>query len=160
VLNEHKSNWTEVKSGIPQGSMLGPILFIIYINDLTEVVSSTCKRFADDAKIYTTVTSRQDQEDPQKDLDNVCQWSSDWLLKFNIQKCKVVSYGNVSSQYNYVMDEDTGGASALSSEDSEKDLRIIFTNKLNFEKHINSTVNKVNKCISLHTWISPCFNNV
>jgi len=69
------------------------------------------------AKIYTTVTSKQDQEDLQKDLDNLCQWSSDWLLKFNIQKCKVVSYGNVSYQYNYVMNENTGGASALSSED-------------------------------------------
>jgi len=116
---------------------------------LNSFLSSTCKIFADDAKIYTTVTSRQDQEDLQKDLDNLCQWSSDWLLKFNIQKCKVVSFGNVSSQYNYVMNEDTGGASALSSEDSEKDLGILFTHKLNFEKHINSTVNKVNKIFGL-----------
>ena len=63
VINGNVSNWTEVLTGIPQGSILGPILFIIYINDLPGVVGSVCKLFADDCKLYSSIASEADQKE-------------------------------------------------------------------------------------------------
>ena len=79
------SKWTDVLSGIPQGSILGPILFILYINDLPGVVGSVCKLFADDCKRYRNIASEADQEEFQKDIERLCKLSSDWLLGFNIK---------------------------------------------------------------------------
>ena len=62
------SNWVDVKSGIPQGSVLGPTLFLVYINDLPEVVENTVKLFADDTKIYKVVDSKEDCSNLQEDL--------------------------------------------------------------------------------------------
>ena len=149
VLNGHKSDWNQVTSGIPQGSILGPILFIIFINDLPEAIKCSCKMFADDCKIYNSISSRSDQILLQEDIDCLCKWSDDWLLKFNIQKCKFLSYGLERVDTSYYMKDCSGTIHQLSKEDSEKDLGVTFTSKLNFEQHINSTVNKVNRIIGL-----------
>ena len=83
VLNGEESEWAPVSSGIPQGSVLGPTLFLIYINDLPEVVNSCIKLFADDTKLYMRANTIIDQENLQSDLDNLVQWSVDWQLQFN-----------------------------------------------------------------------------
>lgn len=149
VLNGHKSNWNSVISGIPQGSVLGPILFIIFVNDLPDVVRSICKMFADDCKVYTPLSSRVDQQQLQEDIDNLCQWSKDWLLKFNVQKCKVVSFGRKRVDTDYHMTDRDGNIQQLKREDSEKDLGVLFTESLSFEKHISNTLNKANMIIGL-----------
>ena len=87
VLDGFESGWNRVISGIPQGSILGPILFIIFVNDLPSVVGSICKMFADDCKIYRRIVSNQDIQALQEDIARLCQWSEDWKLAFNIQKC-------------------------------------------------------------------------
>ena len=69
------SIWSDVTSGIPQDSVLGPTLFLIYINDLTDVVKSMVKLFADDTKLYSMVNNQQEAEELQTDLDNICMWS-------------------------------------------------------------------------------------
>ena len=95
VINGKTSNWTDVLSGIPQGSILGPVLFILFINDLSGVVlvGSVCRLFADDCKLYRNIKSEADLRELQKEIWRLYQWSKDWLLGFNFKKCKVVSYG-------------------------------------------------------------------
>lgn len=71
VIGGAPSNWSDVTSGIPQGSVLGPTLFLIYINDLPDVVKSMVKLFADDTKLYSVVNNQQEAEELQTDLDNM-----------------------------------------------------------------------------------------
>ena len=78
----------DVSSGVPQGSVLGPVLFIIYINDMPDMLRKYCKMFADDAKLYSAIETTDDQEELQDDLFDSCDWGKDWLLEHNIQKCK------------------------------------------------------------------------
>ena len=83
-----QSDWINISSGVPQGSVLGPFLFIVYINDLPEIVSSDLYMFADDTKLYRTITSELDCDILQQDLNNVMDWGRKWLTNFNLHKCK------------------------------------------------------------------------
>ena len=123
---------------------MGPVLFIIFINDLPDVIESICRLFADDAKVYRLINSKRDQEQLQKDLDSLFKWSEDWLLRFNVQKCKAMQVGKVHLECEYSMNNDK-----LKVENSEKDLGILFTSNLKFDKHISSIVNKANRVIGL-----------
>ena len=86
------SSWKSVMSGIPQGSVLGPILFVIFINDMPEVVTNMCQLFADDAKIFSGISSKDDVASLQSDLDNLSEWSDKWQLAFNVKKMYVTAY--------------------------------------------------------------------
>ena len=78
------STWKPVESGVPQGSVLGPILFIIYVNDIPDIVKSSVLIFADDTKIFATT----DQANTlQEDLNNLMKWAELWELTFNVIKC-------------------------------------------------------------------------
>ena len=103
VLNDRKQKVTvngaeskihKVTSGIPQGSVLGPILFVIYKNDMPECVDSTTYLFADDTKIFKEIKSPNDEGKLQNDLDELQQWSDTWLLKFHPNTCKVLTVSN------------------------------------------------------------------
>ena len=102
-INGNLSKWTDVLSGIPQGSILRPILFLLYINDLPGVMGSVCKLFGDDCKLYRNKASEVDRKELQEDIEILCKWSKDWLFGLNIKKCKVVSFGNVQFDYEYGM---------------------------------------------------------
>ena len=93
VVNGTKSDPSAVISGIPQGSMLGPLLFLIYVNDLPEMVNSVIKLFADDTKLYRSINNESDRILLQKDLDAVMDWSTKWQLPFNTNKCKTMTVG-------------------------------------------------------------------
>ena len=84
VVKGEMSKWYPVVSGVPQGSVLGPLLFILYVNDIPDLVNSKVKMFADDIKIYTQITSFSDALSLQNDLDRLCEWAREWLLQFNI----------------------------------------------------------------------------
>jgi hypothetical protein len=77
-----------VTSGIPQGNVLVPILFTIYINDLPDVVQNIAKLFADDTKLYAVLNKEEEQHSLQNDINNLVHWSDKWLLKFIKSKCK------------------------------------------------------------------------
>ena len=101
LLDGQKSNWSDVTSEIPQGSVLGPILFLIYINDLPEVVKSFIRLFADDTKIYTTLEQEESCSNLQEDINSMIKWTSTWLLKFNEKKCKHLQLGHPNQESSY-----------------------------------------------------------
>jgi len=88
------SRWFLVDSSVPQGSILGPVLFLIYINDLPDFCGEDHKIYlhADDAKLYSTITSKEDQLCLQRVINRIKKWCDKWLLKINISKCKTLSY--------------------------------------------------------------------
>jgi len=93
-VNGSFSNWAEVFRGVPQGSVLGPLLFLLFVNDLPSVINSHIRMFADDAKIWRTIKDDTDSIRLQQDLDNMESWCQEWLLKLNPSKCKVMYIGH------------------------------------------------------------------
>ena len=124
-INQCMSQWLAVLSGIPQGSVLGPVLFILYINDLPELVDNFTMLFADDTKLYSTVNNKSDQGALQKDLNKLIQWSNRWQLNFNASKCKVLHYGRKNMQLEYTMND--GQNTLVVQAVEEKDLGILFS---------------------------------
>ena len=78
-----------VTSGVPQGSVLGPILFLVYINELLDVARSQVRIFADDTALYLTMECEDDSSGLQTDLDILSAWETRWDIEFNPSKCKV-----------------------------------------------------------------------
>ena len=83
VINGKNSDWKDVLSGVPQGSVLVPLLFVIYINDIDESVASKVLKFVDDTKIYRTVNSPAAIDSLRADLSNLVAWSMEWQMLFN-----------------------------------------------------------------------------
>ena len=123
-------------SGVPQGFFLGPVLFIIYVNDIPGRIESYCKYFADDSKVYTAVGKKSDQERLQRDRIKLSQWSKIWLLEFSIQKCKVIEYGNVKWHFDCKLCDKDGNLLSLPKDTIEKDLSIWFQDNMKYDnKH-------------------------
>ena len=91
VVDGEFSDVEPVTLGVPQGSVLGPILFLVFINDMPECVNSQCRLFADNSIIYRTVNSRYDALVLQSDFDALHKWEKDWGLTFNPTKCNTIS---------------------------------------------------------------------
>ena len=131
-VNGAYSEWMPVTSGIPQGSVLGPLLFVLYINDMPDNITSPIYLFADDTKMFTNSSSQHNIEQLQQDLDKLLDWSKNWLLKFHPQKCKVLDINNHDREPNeYYLDD-----VRLEHSPCEKDLGIYIDNKLKFDTHI------------------------
>ncbi len=105
TVNNKTSKAHPVTTGIPQGSVLGPVLFVVYINDLPEIVKSDVYLFADDTKKYRKITSEEDCRILQKDLEALDECSRTWLLLFHPKKCKVMTLGKPAYQSNYFMED-------------------------------------------------------
>ena len=86
VLRDQQSEWSEVTSRVPQVSMLAPIIFLIYINDMTDGLNSYVNLFADDAKLMRRVKDQRDCEELQGDLDKIYEWTWKWEMEFNAKK--------------------------------------------------------------------------
>ena len=141
-----KSTIKNVLSGVPQGSVLGPLLFILFINDLPDSVKSTIKLFADDLKLIGNVNNH---ESILEDIKQLEKWENLWLLKFNSDKCKVlhIDYNN-NPRINYMVDD----VELKSCEnDREKDLGVLTSSSLLWKDQINSSISKANKMIC---WIT------
>ena len=147
-VNGHCSGRVPVTSGVPQGSVLGPTLFIYFINDLPDVTCTKTKIFADDTKAYTPINTEKDKDDLQTCINNLVSWSEKWLLNFNSQKCKVLHLGDNNPLYKYFITED-GVNKELEVTTLEKDLGVYVDPELNFNDHINETTKKARKISAL-----------
>ena len=145
VVNGSVSAPAPVISGIPQGTVLGPILFVIYINDLLDNISSGGLMFADDTKIYRQITSRDDALKLQADIDKLEEWSKLWQLHFNHDKCHVLTMGkfeNTRHTQRY-----TVYGNEMEHVFDEKDLGITIDSELKFEEHIARKVKIANAIV-------------
>ncbi len=142
------SSWKPVTSGIPQGSILGPLLFVVFINDLPDYLTNIVYMFADDTKVFAKVSNDEDRQSLQDDLDKLMEWSSNWQLGFNISKCKVMHLGNDNQHFSYYMGSEPP-LYELESTLVEKDLGVHVDNELNFDHHVTECVKQANKTLGL-----------
>ena len=141
-VNGITSEQFHAPSGVPQGSVLGPVLFIIYINSMIlKAGNANIYLYADDLKLYREIKSEDDTELLQKDLDILYDWSLYSLLKFHPGKCVVMRFepsaNKIESNPFYGMDE-----IRLKVVEEEKDLGIVFDKELSFNNHISCIVKK------------------
>ena len=133
-----------MKSGVPQGSILGPLLFLVYINDLPlSAQFSTIFMFADDTKCSSHIASLEDCHHLQQDLDNMCNWSTSNHLHFNTSKCTLLSF-NSKLNTNYQID-----GNALPVIDHHRDLGVIFSTDLSWNKHYEHITTKAYRSLGL-----------
>ena len=149
VLNGHKSTWIYGLSRVPlQGSILGPLLFVIFVNDLDDGVMSRMLKFADDVKLIGQVASEEDVERLRTDLKLLIKWSADWQMLFNIEKCKVLHIGYNNKCSNYFIDH-----TEIQSSDEETDLRVVVHKTLKVGNKV------VKEAYSVFGVINRCFLN-
>ena len=147
MVNGEKSSPGYVTSGIPQGTVLGPLLFVVYINDILENLSSDGFLFADDTKIFRTITSRDDSLNLQSDIDALEKWAVVWGMEFNREKCHVLTLGkfeNTKHTHRYRL-----GGDEIEHVFMEKDLGITIDSELTFEEHISNKVRVANGIVGL-----------
>ena len=144
-VNGVSSKSARVISGIPQGSVLGPLLFVIFINDLLENIDSSGLLFADDTKLFRKVGSKCDAEKLQQDIRRLEEWSQRWLLKFNGEKCHVLTMGkfeNIMHTFRYQI-----CGKEMEHVSSEKDLGVTIDENLSFDEHISNKVRIANAIV-------------
>jgi hypothetical protein len=126
------SNFANVTSGVPQGSVLGPVLFLIYINDIADVLKNcSVSIFADDSKIYFRANSATDIAVIQSDIDRIQSWCDEWQLSIAANKCSMLHLGRANVNNLYTM-----GATNIPVVRMVKDLGITISADLSFSPHI------------------------
>ena len=152
VINGVESDWAEVTSGVPQGSVLGPLLFVVFINDLPDVVDSgsSLYMFADDTKLFRAIASTSDRDTIQCDINEMNKWSDLWQMSYHPGKCHVLRLGKrpVEDLHDLYNSYELGGQT-LDVVDSEKDLGVIIDASLSFEKHVSTKVKNANRILGL-----------
>lgn len=155
VLNNYISSWVLVPSGVPQGSLLGPLLFIIYVNDIDScLTSSKLLCFADDMKIYATISSTADMTAFQTDLQCLEVYCQKSKLDLNPKKCSVVTYSRGRSVLATTY---TLGGHILPRCSTIRDLGVQHDSKLIFDKHVDAIVAKASKSLGFIMRLSKCF---
>ena len=154
IVNGMSSSHSDVKSGVPQGSVLGPLLFLILLGDIDKSVSSAfLSSFADDTRIGHRIKTAGDVNCLQKDLESIYQWSADNNMKFNSEKFECIRYGKKSDIHNtttYLSDI----GSTISPKDQINDLGVLISSNCQFSNHIENVVKTANK---LCGWILRTF---
>ena len=133
VISGHKSAWGKVTSGVPQGSILGPIMIIMYINDFTRCVkNSEMSLYADDSKIFKSIDTKSDCKSLQADVDNITTWCREWKLDLNMDKCSTITFTNKNFfiLYKYYINR-----TFLSRVNTIKDLGVILSSNVNYNTH-------------------------
>jgi Reverse transcriptase (RNA-dependent DNA polymerase)/Endonuclease-reverse transcriptase len=132
----------KVESGVPQGSVLGPLLFLVYISDLVTNIKTNISFFADDTKLYCNPLLAAD--DLKLDLIAIEDWTTNWQMSLNVRKCTVLHIGQNNPKYRYQLE-----SNSLKSVNCQKDLGVYITADLKWETHIATIVKRANKCLFL-----------
>ena len=136
-VGDSMARWRSVLSEVPQGSVIGPLLFALFINDLPESVKSAVKLFADDVKL---IGDANDLAGIQDDLDSISTWKNDWCMEFNSEKCTVMHIGKNDTSQRYHLEENE-----LVIVGTEKDLGVTFSESFDWSEHIEQSIGKANK---------------
>ena len=144
VVEGSRSSTCQVTSGVPQGSVLGPVLFLIYINDIVTDIKSEIRLFADDILLFKTIATPNDHRILQNDLDSLTQWASNWLMEFNIPKCNILQFTthHSKSTFTYKM---SNIPLNIVSEHTYLGIRLHHT--LSWEPHVNYICGKANRLL-------------
>ena len=145
-INGVQSSTKCVLSGVPQGSILGPVLFLLYINDISSSVKSSLCLFADDCILYREICEEQDCWALQDDLNQLSLWSKTWQLNFNVKKCYHlgVTCKKVPTEFQYVLN-----GQPISRVSSAQYLGITETDNLCWNEYINNICKKANSTLGL-----------
>ena len=145
-VNGTHSSSIQVTSGVPQGSVLGPTLFLIFINDIVEKVSSKMRLFADDSAIYREIHSPEDHHILQDDLHTLNKWSEDWQMDFNVKKCVLlpITRKRKPSVFQYKMKGEE-----LSRITSHDYLGVTVSNDLRPAQHIAKITGKASSTLGI-----------
>ena len=141
VVEVMTSGQVPLDSGVPQGSVMGPLLFLLHINDLSSVVTSQVRLFADDCLLYHPIRCVLDQEAFQCDLDALEQWVSTWGMRLNAKKCYLMS---ITRTRNHLTHNYSLNSHIPQTVTREKYLGITISNDLNWSTHINTITNTCN----------------
>ena len=142
TINGKSSSKINVGSGVPQGTVLGPMLFLVYINDLPEGIKSKLRLFADDSYLYRTINSAKDTVELQEDLNSLTKWEKQWSMEFNLDKCKVLRITNKLKpiEADYYMHNQK-----LQNVDEAKYLGLLIHKKLSWKSHVSKIIKKANQ---------------
>ena len=148
VIEGLSSSWTVIPSGVPQGSLLGPLFFVIFISDLPNVVTAgnTIALYADDCKTSRVINCQSDYQVFQSDLDNLYSWSQQNLMDFNVKKCKVMRITKKKFSFHSDLQLDNNTLEEISD---FCDLGLVTTNKLSWNAHVDKISCKANKILGL-----------
>ena len=154
------SSEKDVLSGVPQGNVLGPLLFPTYINDLPDcVASSETKLFADDSLLFRVVNSQQDADYLQKNLTALEKWEREWQMSFHPEKCTVIRMH--ATKNNVIKTTYTLHNQVLQTTDSSKYLRVTLSDDLTWQKHVDITTSKANRTLGfIHRNLGHCSKQV
>ena len=144
IVNGEISNWKFFFSGVPQVSILGPILFLIYINDLEDDISSKVLKCADDTKVFRKVTNDTDKQSLQDDLDKLVKWSEKWQMLFKFGKSKRIHIGHGNMDEEYKM-----GDAVLGRTTQERDLGVTFRADMKVSEQCGIAASKGNQILGL-----------
>ena len=132
VIDGYASHHSKVKSGVPQGTVLGPLMFLLYINDINQNISSSLRMFADDCVLYRTITNEHEKQELQNDINKVTNCANTWQMKLNVNKCVVLcctrSLSSPSSVYSL-------NNHPLANVSEHSYLGVVLNNKMSFSSH-------------------------
>jgi len=145
VVEGEQSAFVTVDSGVPQGTVLGPLLFLLHINDLPECVSSSVRLFADDCLLFRPIESPNDQLQLQHDLNALSLWCRRWGMQFNAKKCNILSISR--SRTPFLTSYNIEGQ-ILEQVNTAKYLGVTITDELSWSPHVNAISNKANTSLA------------
>ena len=150
VLNGKESAWLPVTSGVPQGSVLGPTLFVVFINPIDRVLeelSGFLSKFADDTKVGRIVDTQDDCEVLQQILNYLVEWADSWQMKFNADKCKVIHFGRANDRHKYTMGGHAPAGVVLEEVKVEKDVGVMVSEDLKPSTQCSQAAKKANSIL-------------